>query len=165
MSAELRKIRNNLINRELSQKIQTTIVSTVTMIKFLSKNLKFVMSASLKNYTLKILSSRMSQRSKILIRSVNEIACEMLTNSAISKLEKENILREKSEDLIYLIVMTNDKVHIYEETEELTNRSDICYKKEYETSTERETIARHIHEQHFRNKATVLTAFRSLIRE
>jgi hypothetical protein len=165
MSAELRKIRDNLIGRESSQKIQATIVSTVTMIKFLSKNLKFVMSAPSKDYTLKTLSSRMSQRPEILTRFVNGIACEMLTDSAISKSGKGNILRGKSGDLAYLIVMTNGKVHIYGEIGELTNRSDICYKEGYGIPAERETAARHIHEQHFRDKAIVLTAFRSLIRE
>jgi hypothetical protein len=106
----------------------------------------------------------MSQRSEILTRFVNEIACEMFTNSVISKLEKEKILRKKSKDLIYFIVMTNDKVHIYEKIEEFTNKSDICYKKEYEISTKKEIIARHIHEQHFRDKAIALTILRSLIK-
>ncbi len=165
MFAELRKIKNNLIDKEFSQKIEITIASTVTMIKFLSKNLKFVMSASLKDYTLKTLSSRMSQRSEILTRLVNEVACEMLTNSAISKFDKENILRKKSKDLTYFIFMTNEKIHIYEKIEKLTNKSNICWKKEFEISAERNATTKNIHDQHCKNKVIALNVFRSLVRK
>jgi hypothetical protein len=123
------------------------------------------MSASLKDYTLKTLSSRMSQRSEILTRLVNEVACEMLTNSAISKFDKENILRKKSKDLTYFIFMTNEKIHIYEKIEKLTNKSNICWKKEFEISAERNATTKNIHDQHCKNKVIALNVFRSLVRK
>jgi hypothetical protein len=165
MFAELRKIKNNLIKIESFQKVQTIFMTTITMIKFLSNNLKFLMSISSKDFILKTLSSKMLQRSEILIRFINEVACEMLTNFAISKFDKENILRKKSKDLTYLIFMTNEKVHIYEKIEKLTNKSNICWKKEFEISAKRNATTKNIHDQHCKNKVIALNVFRFLVRK
>jgi D-serine deaminase-like pyridoxal phosphate-dependent protein len=84
------------------------------------------MLISSKNFTLKILSSRFSQKSNILIRLIHEVFCDVLIDATMLKSDKEKSLREKSEDIVLFITMTIDKVHIYDETEELTNRADVC---------------------------------------
>jgi hypothetical protein len=84
------------------------------------------MLISSKNFTLKILSSRFSQKSNILIRLIHEIFCDVLIDAAIFKSDKEKNLRKKFEDIVLFITMTIDKVHIYDETEKLTNKADVC---------------------------------------
>ncbi len=47
-------------------------------------------------------------------------------------------MRERSNDQMLLTIMTNENVHIYEETEELITRSEICWKQDFQTASERE---------------------------
>ncbi len=126
MSKKLKRIRDSLLKCE-SNNVASFInnVASVIMIRFLSNNLKFIMSSSSKNFILKTLSSKILQRSNIMLRSVNEISCDVLTNSTISKHEKEKILRDKSDDLVLLTSDTTSRVHIYDEIDELIIRFNI----------------------------------------
>jgi hypothetical protein len=44
----------------------------------------------------------------------------------VSKIDRRKNLREKSDDIVLLIIMTTEKVHIYDEIEELTTKVDVC---------------------------------------
>jgi hypothetical protein len=84
------------------------------------------MSASFKSFILKTLSLKVSHKFSILQRSIHDIFCDILIDFAVSKIDKEKNLREKSDDIVLLIIMTSEKVHIYDEIEELTTKVDVC---------------------------------------
>jgi hypothetical protein len=77
MSSELRKIRDNLIDKKSSQDEQTLTLLTISMIRFLLDHLKFFMPISSKDFAFQTLSSKLFQRSGIMIRSVNDVLCRM----------------------------------------------------------------------------------------
>jgi hypothetical protein len=83
------------------------------------------MSSSLKDFVLKFMSSRMLFRSNITIRFINDVFCEVLSNAAKSKQDKEKNIRERSDDIVFMIAMTNHRMHIYDETEEIITRANI----------------------------------------
>ncbi len=128
MTFELHKIKNSLINKKSQKKIHTSISTTliIIMIKFLSSNIKFSMFASLKNFTLKTLSLKISHKFSIFLRSIHDIFCDILIDFAVSKIDKDKNLREKSDDIMLFITMLSRKVHVYDEIEELTTKVDVC---------------------------------------
>jgi hypothetical protein len=128
MIFELHEIKNNFINKESQQRIQSSITTKliIIMIKFLSNSIKFLMFASLKSFILKTLSFKVSYKLSILLRSIYEIFCDILIDFVVSKIEKEKSLREKSDDIMLLITMTSRKFHIYNEIEELITNMNVC---------------------------------------
>ncbi len=140
-------------------------ISTITMIRLLSDDIKFLMLISSKNFTLKILSSRFSRKSNILIRFIHEVLCDVLIDAAMLKSDKEKSLREKFEDIVLFITMTIDKVHIFDETEELTNRADVCWRERFETIIQREKTIKNLYDRHQQNKTTTIVKYRAFIRE
>jgi hypothetical protein len=167
MFFELQRIRNNLMTRESDSntRANNSSIFTITMIRLLSDDIKFLMLISSKNFTLKILSSRFSQKSNILIRFIHEVLCDVLIDATMLKSGKEKSLREKSEDIVLLITMTTDKVHIYDETEELTNRADVCWREKFETIIQREKTVKDLYDRHQQNKTTTIVKYRACIRE
>ncbi len=128
MSFELHKIKNSLMIKESEQRIQSLITTTliIIMIKFLSNSIKFLMFASLKSFILKTFSLKVSHRFSILQRSIHDILCDILIVFVVFKIDKEKNLREKFDDIMLLIIMTSEKVHIYDEIKELTTKIDVC---------------------------------------
>ncbi len=96
MTFELHRIKNSLMNKDSQQRIQTSIMTfIIIMIKFLSNNIKFLMFVSFKSFILKTLSLKISSRLSILLRSIHDISCDILIDSAVSKTDKEKNLRKK----------------------------------------------------------------------
>ncbi len=127
MIFELHKIKKNLLCKDSQQRIQTSITTfIIIMIKFLSNSIKFLMSTSLKNFILKTLSLKLFHKFSILLRSIQNIFCDILIDVVVSKSEKEKNLREKFDDIMLFITMTSKKVHIYDAIEELTTKIDVC---------------------------------------
>ncbi len=150
MIFELHEIKNNFINKESQQRIQSSITTKliIIMIKFLSNSIKFLMFASLKSFILKTLSFKVSYKLSILLRSIYEIFCDILIDFVVSKIEKEKSLREKSDDIMLLITMTSRKFHIYNEIEELITNMNVCWREEFGTSQQREKKAKNLHDRH-----------------
>ncbi len=74
MIFELHKIKNNLMNKDSQQKIQTLIIAfIIIIIKFLSNNIKFLMFALFKNFILKTLFLKISSKFSIFMRSIYDI--------------------------------------------------------------------------------------------
>lgn len=146
-----------------SEKEQTFV--TAFMIRFLSNNIKFTMSSSLKDFVLKFMSSRMLFRSNITIRFINDVFCEVLSNAAKSKQDKEKNIRERSDDIVFMIAMTNHRMHIYDETEEIITRANIVWRKDFQISTKRKIIVKQLHNQHFKNKIIIIAENKSLIKQ
>jgi hypothetical protein len=117
------------------------------------------------NFILKTLSSRFSQKSNILIRLIHEISCDVFIDSVVFKSDKEKSLREKFEDIVFLITMITEKVHIYDETEELTTRADVCWREDFETVLQREKVVKNLHDRHQKKKTIIIAKYRVSIRK
>jgi hypothetical protein len=167
MTFELHRIKNSLMSKESQERTHTSITTTLTiiMIKFLSNNIKFSMLISLKNFILKTLSFKVSHKLSILLRSIHDILCDILIDFAVSKTGKGKNLREKSDDIVLFITMTSRKVHIYDEIEELTTRADVCWLKRFQTSQQRERVAKDLHDRHKKKKAATVEKYRTKIRK
>lgn len=85
-----------------------------------TNDIKFLILILSKNFTLKTLSSN------ILVRFIHEVLCNVFIDSVILKTNKEKSLRKKFENIAFFTTMTTNKVHIYDETEKLTTRENVC---------------------------------------
>ncbi len=95
-----------------------------TMIRFLSNDLKFRMIKSFSDFAFDILSSKLFSRSKIIVRSTNDVLCDILIEAIIARHEKF-IKRDKTDDLILLIAKNEENTHIHEEHDKLITRIEI----------------------------------------
>jgi hypothetical protein len=59
--------------------------------------------------------------------------------------------------------MTSRKVHIYDKIEELTTKIDVCWREEFETSQQREKIAKNLHERYQKKKASTIAKYETKI--
>jgi hypothetical protein len=164
MTSKLHRIRNNLMSKELHQKTYTSNIAlfTITMMKFLLENIKFLIFSSSRNFTLKILSSKISQKSTTIIQ---RILCEVLSNSVVSKSDKEKSVKDKSDDLILLTSITTEKVHIHDETSETVTREDVIWKKNFETATQREKLVATLHNERLKKRIANTTTYKASIIE
>jgi hypothetical protein len=155
------------MNKNLRKKNQTSsiVTFTITMIRFLSENIKFLMFVFSTNFILKTLSSRFFQKSNILIRFVHEISCDVFIDSVVFKLDKEKSLREKFENIVFFITMTTKKIHIYDETEKLTTKANVCWRDDFETVLQKEKIVKNLHDKHQKKKTIIIAKYRASIKE
>ncbi len=152
------------MSKELQQKTYTSNIplSTITMMKFLFENIKFLILSSSRNFTLKILLPKISQK---LTTIAQKISCDVLSNSAVSKSDKEKSVRDKSDDLILLTSIITEKVHIHDETGETVTREDVIWKKSFETTTQREKLVATLHNERLKKRIANTAAYKASITE
>lgn len=83
----------------------------------------------------------------------------------VPKTGKGKSLRRKPGDLVLLTTMTSGKVHIYDETEELTTRASVCWREGFETVSQREKVVKDLYDQHQKEKTTAVMSYRAAIQE
>jgi hypothetical protein len=164
MTSKLHRIKNNFMNRELLQKSYASNISlsTFTMMKFLLENIKFLISFSSRNFTLKTLSSKISQKSTTIVQ---RISCDVLSNSAASKSSKEKSVKDKSNDLTLLTSIIIEKVHIHDETSETVTRKNVLWKEELEIVEQREKLAATLHNERLKKRIANTAAYKASITE
>jgi hypothetical protein len=72
MTSELHRIRNNLMSKELQQETYVPIIPppTITMMKFLPENIKFLMPSPPRNFTLKTLTPKIPQKPTTIVPGI-----------------------------------------------------------------------------------------------
>jgi hypothetical protein len=155
------------MNKNQRKKNQTSSINTltITMIRFLSENIKFLMFVFSTNFILKTLSSRFFQKSNILISLVHEISCDVFIDSVVFKLNKEKSLKKKLEDIVFLITMITEKIHIYDETKKLTTKANVCWRDDFETVLQKEKVVKNLHDKHHKKKTIIIAKYRASIKE
>jgi hypothetical protein len=61
--------------------------------------------------------------------------------------------------------MTIDKVHIYDETEKLTNKADVCWREKFKTIIQREKIVKNLYDRHQQKKTTTTIKYQAFIKK
>jgi hypothetical protein len=129
MFSELARIKKNLVKvmtkeRFTESSFESEESRQETMIRFLFDVLKFRMIKSSFDFAFDILSSKISSKSKIIIKLTNDVLCDILTDAIITRHEKF-IKRNKTEDLILLIAKNEEDTHIHEEHDKLIIRVEV----------------------------------------
>jgi hypothetical protein len=124
-----------------------------------TNDIKFLILILSKNFTLKTLSSN------ILVRFIHEVLCNVFIDSVILKTNKEKSLRKKFENIAFFTTMTTNKVHIYDETEKLTTRENVCWREKVETILQREKLVKNLYDKYQQKKITIMMNYRASIKE
>jgi hypothetical protein len=129
-----------------------------TMIRFLFDDLKFRMIKSSLNFAFDILSSKISSKSKIIIRFTNDVLCDILIDAIITRDEKF-IKRNKTDNLILLIAKNEEDIHIHKKHDKLIIRVEILWKKNYESFEKRSEIAKILWNDHQWSRKLTIEAY------
>jgi hypothetical protein len=129
-----------------------------TMIRFLFDVLKFRMIKSSIDFAFDTLSSKISSKSKIIIKFTNDVFCDILIDAIITRHEKF-IKRDKTKDLILLIAKNEEDTHIHEKHDKLITRVEVLWKKNYDSFEKRSEVAKVLWNDHQRSRELAIEEY------